>query len=479
MTRRKRIQAKFMILLLLCATTFASLAQFNSFPESYRINKKDIERAREVISTPIQGVLTFPNPHEDAQWYPDASLGLFMHWGIHSVVGAQPSWDMIANYRYGGRVSPPEKYYALANEFNPLNYNPDKWLSAAKQAGFTYAVLTTKHHDGYALWPSKYGIGTKQYMDGRDLLQDYVDACRRNQMKVGFYFSPRDWHFPGFMHPNEFDANTLKEVPAIIDSLDNYRSYERFMGFALKQMEEILTRYGKIDVLWLDGMSYKGVDDMHTEKIYAWIRSLQPGIVINDRWSNIVNPDDPEGTGLRIGDFTTPFECILPTYVPSKWWEHCDIWTSGGGGWGYDKTGTFRPYTWFFEHLVASRSLGGNFLLNVGPNGNGEMHPNYYKNIEEIAAWMAHSRESVIGAGPSPGVERSNVMITTRGNTWYLHLLPNFQGQVSLKTDKVPKSITLLRTGETIPILYFNGFVNFRVSPEQRTDMDDVVKVEL
>ncbi|NCB07667.1 MAG: hypothetical protein EOM73_05855 [Bacteroidia bacterium] len=457
----------------------SAVAQLDAYPESYRIDQEDIERARQVISTPVNGKLVMPNPDKAAQWFPEASLGLFMHWGIHSVAGAQPSWDMIAHYRYGGKVSPPDKYYALAEQFNPQNYDPDKWLKAAKEAGFTYAVLTSKHHDGYALWPSKYGIGTRQYMDGRDLLQPYVDACRKNGLKVGFYFSPRDWHYPGLMHPNEYDSEKWHDVPPITDSLANYRNFEKFLAFVLKQLEEILTRYGKIDMLWLDGMYFRGVADMHTEQVYAWIRSLQPGIVINDRWSNIVNPDDPAGSGMRIGDFTTPFECTKPSYVPSKWWEHCDIWTSGGGGWGYDKTGTFRPYSWFFDHLVASRSLGGNFLPNVGPDGNGEMHPNYYKNMAEIARWMQHSRESVIGAGPSPGVERSNVMITTRENTWYLHLLPEMKGQVSLKTDKLPKSVTLLRTGDPVSFIFRDGFVKFSLLPEWRTEMDDVVKVQL
>jgi hypothetical protein len=107
------------------------------------------------------------------------------------------------------------------------------------------------------------------------------------------------------------------------------------------------------------------------------------------------------------------------------------------------------------------------------------MHPNYYKNMAAIARWMEHSRESVIGAGPSPGVERSNVMITTRRNTWYLHLLPEMKGQVSLKTGKLPKSVILLRTGEPVPFIFRDGFVKFNLLPGQRTEMDDVVKVQL
>jgi len=466
--------------LLLSVLIFPSaMAQLNSYPESYKIEKKDIERAHRVLTQPALDDFVVPTQNPDAQWYPDASLGLFMHWGIHSVVGAQPSWDMIAHYKYGGKVSPPDKYYALANRFNPQNYDPDKWLKAAKEAGFKYAVLTTKHHDGYALWPSKYGIGTKQYLNGRDLLKTYVDACHKNGLKVGFYFSPRDWHYPGLMDPCEYDANTRDNVPPITDSITNQQNFERFVAFVLQQIDELLTRYGKIDILWLDGMNFRGIDDMHTKQVYAWIRSIQPGILINDRWSEVVNPDDPGKDGIRYGDFTTPFECRLPAYVPSRWWEHCDIWTSGGGGWGYDKTGTFRPYEWFFKHLVTCRSMGGNFLPNVGPSGDGEMHPNYYKNMEAIAEWMKHSKESVIGCGPTPGAKRSNVLITTRGNNWYLHVLPETKGQVSVWTDKKPKKLELLRTGQLLTYNYMDGFVKFTIPQSLRTDMDDVVKVEL
>ncbi len=455
------------------------LAQFGAFAESYKIAPDDVEKYQKLILTFTNKKVKTPNNHPNAQWFPNASLGLFMHWGIHSVAGAQPSWDMIAHYIYGGKFSPPDKYYALAPKFNPQKYDPDKWLKAAKEAGFNYAVLTTKHHDGYALWPSKYGIGTKQFMEGRDLLKPYVDACRKNGLKVGFYFSPRDWHYPGYLHPNEFDANTIRNVPPVTDSVANRHSFEEFFAFTLRQIEELLTRYGKIDILWFDGMGFRGIPNMYTKEGYAWIRSLQPGIVINDRWAGVVNPDTEEGNGFYFGDFATMFEGDIPTYVPDYWWEHCGIWTKGDGGWGYEKDGTFLPYSWFFEHLVASRSMGGNFLPNVGPSGDGEMHPNYYKNIAAVARWMEHSKESVIDNGPTPGAERSNVMITTRGKIWYLHLLPDFKRQVSVKTDKKPKSIVLLRNGNPLQYSFRNGFVRISVPAEFRTEMDDVVKVEL
>lgn len=468
---------KKIILLLSLVSIVASfaVAQLNAFPESYIIEPVDIEWAKQIVAAPPREKVVMPNPHPDAQWFPSASLGLFMHWGIHSVVGAQPSWDMISNYRWGGKYSPPDKYYKLAKRFDPQYYEPDKWLKAAKDAGFNYAVLTTKHHDGYALWPSKYGISTKQYLGGRDLLKPYVEACRANGLKVGFYFSPQDWHYPGFMHPKEFNVKTRDKVPPIVDQLANQQDFECFFAFVMKQLEEILTRYGKIDVLWFDGMYFHGISNMHTEKVYAWIRSLQPGIVINDRWAGVVNPDDPDGNGARIGDFATRFECVKPTYVPAAWWDHCDIWTESS--WGYAKNGKFKSPSWFLEHLVTSRSLGGNFLANASPGPDGDMHPNYYKNMAILAEWMKHSGKSVIGAGPSPGMERSNVMITTHGNIWYLHLLPEFNKEVSLKTDQRPQSVSYLRTGEPVTFKFWNGFIKFKVPSEARTDLDDVITV--
>ena len=459
------------------AQTGSDPAEIN--PADYDISNEDIAKAEALLASNPKD-LKFPNPRKGARWYPEASLGLFMHWGIHSMLGAQPSWTMIQNYIWNGGYHSREEYYGQAKKFNPEGYNPDRYLEAVKEAGFGYAVLTTRHHDGYALWPSKYGIGTKQYMGGRDLVGEYVSACRRCGLKVGLYYSPRDWHYPGAFGPEWFDEATRNTSGQSVDPQENHRNYVKFLAYVMTQLEELLTRYGRIDVLWLDGMGWDGIKDLSNKQIYSWIRSLQPDIVINDRWSNIVDPDNPDGTSIRYGDFTTPFECLRPTYTPSEWWEHCDIWTSGGGGWGYDRRGKFRPLSWFFGELAASRSLGGNFLPNVGPDPDGNMHPNFYKEIDSVKEWMSYGKESLIGAGPTPGVRFSNVPLTTRGKKiWYAHILKDSKGEVSVKTEKAPKSLTLMRTGEAIPYLFRNGFISFKLNSSQRTYADDVVKIEL
>ncbi len=400
--------------------------------------------------------------HPDARWFPKAGLGLFMHWGIHSVKGVQPSWAMIKDYPAGGvaEMHPPERYYALAPQFNPQRYDPDAWMTAAKAAGFTYAVLTAKHHDGYALWPTAYGdMSARQYLGGRDLLRPYVDACRKHGLKVGFYFSPGDWHYPGYpIGDVGFDYNRRGKYPPIKDPAQNRRAFEAFYAYTIGQLHELLTRYGKLDVLWFDGMGWHGVSDLHTAQTLAWVRSVQPGIVVNDRWAGV-------------GDFTTP-EWNLPKGPPLGWWENCIAWN---GHWGYNPRGHFRTTWWVLERLVRVRSWGGNFLLNVGPAPDGTMPQGFYERCRESAAWMTHSRESLIGAGPSPGDDRANVTITTRGLTWYLHVPPNHTGPVELRYVDPPASTVLLRTGETLPCKHDHGTLTIEVPTSLRTKLDDVI----
>ena len=400
--------------------------------------------------------------HANAQWYPQAGFGLFMHWGIHSAAGVQPSWAMIKDYPAGGvpEMHPPERYYALAPQFNPDAYDPGLWMATAKDAGFTYAVLTAKHHDGYALWPTAYGdLSTRQFMNSRDLLQPYVDACRKHGLKVGFYFSPRDWHYPEFpVGFDDFDYNKRGQRPPIDNPKENQRQFDAFYAYTIGQLEELLTRYGPIDLLWFDGMGWDGIDNIHTDPTLAWIRSLQPGIVMNNRWGGA-------------GDYSTP-EWDFPAGPPPGWWENCIAWN---GHWGYNPHGIFRTNGWVLDRLARARAWGGNFLLNVGPAPDGSMPEGFYRHCQELAAWMKHSRDSAIGAGPSPGDDRANVPITTGPGVWYLHVLPKHKGPVQARPGQEPTSVRLLRTGRPLPYAYYSGTLELELPAPLRTRLDDVI----
>ncbi len=420
----------------------------------YQVKDANILRIAKEIQEKDDSVIemTMPNPNKDAQWFPKAAFGLFMHWGIHSVAGAQPSWSMIKDYPHRGSVNlyPPEKYFALAEKFDPKRWNPDKWLGVAKDAGFTYAVLTTKHHDGYALWPSKYGdFSTRQYLNGRDLLKPYVAACRKHGLKVGFYFSPRDWRYPNYpLADVDFDFNKRGKYHPV-DPETNQQRFDMFFAYTIGQLHELLTQYGKIDVLWFDGMDWNGIDDMHTRAVYAWIRSLQPGIVINERWSKVRNPDAVnESHGF--GDFVT-VECRHAEERPESWWETCNLWDVGGG-WGYDKGERIKSLEWTMDNLIRCRRWGGNYLPNVGVRPDGEMTKGYYERCEELKKWMSKHRQSVIGTSALDDDSVVNAPVTCRPGIWYVHISPKWdhKTKIMVKTDKEIAKVSVMRSGKPV-----------------------------
>ena len=382
-----------------------------------------------------------PNPHPDAQWFPRAGLGLFMHWGIHSVAGVQPSWVMMDRCPSSGKRMLPDDYYQLAGQFDPQNYDPDRWIAAAAKAGFTYAVLTTKHHDGYTLWPSAVTrYGTHSHMNSRDLLEPYVDACRRHGLKVGFYFSQRDWSHPLFpMATPAFDYPAYKKRADVqqrqtVGYEPDQAVFDEFFEYTMAQIRELLTRYGKIDVLWFDSCDWPGVDDRHLEA-RKQIRVMMPGIAMNERW----------GQG-HTGDFST-WECRLPEARPAGWWEACAIWD---GHWGYNPRSPLRTNAWLLDRLTGLRGWGGNLLVNVGPAPDGTMKPAFYRRCEELAEWMQIHGEAVRQVNGLPEHCQASHAVTVGNDAWYIHIpseeWPLRQIAISPLQRKPARAI-MMRTG--------------------------------
>lgn len=448
--------------------------------------------------------------HPDAQWYPDAGLGLFIHWGLSSVKDLDASWPMIPgrplatkqlnsaelarvvrekDYNLNGKppAITPNEYWAMAREFNPQHYDPDKWIKAAKEAGFTYAVLTTKHHEGFALWPSNYGdFSTKNYMGGKDLIKPFIDACRKYGLKVGLYYSPPDWYFdkefmsflyykgpqknPGLPAVDaDLNPRTTKKTPEEIK-----QHQAAFGAFVRGQVEEILTRWGKIDLLWFDGRPpVPNGDKVITAEE---IRKLQPGILINPRMHGK-------------GDFIT-FERTPPANDPGDVWaEFCNPWTTS---WANSNTRPFRSNGFILGQLVAARAWGVNYLLGVGPTADGALPDAVYKNMKVVAEWMKVNKQALKGKQLPPH-EIASVPATAEGSFRYLFALPAFKEKgsydedmlpaeyvlLTLKTASRPKAVKLLGSGNTLEFTYTNNEVSISLPVSLRTRLVDVVQVKL
>jgi len=417
--------------------------------------------------------LAAPSQQERQQWFEDAGLGLFFHWGIHSVIGGQPSWDMVKDYPHARSkvVNDPESYYALEKDFQPNNYDPDKWFSAAKKAGFGYVLFTTKHHDGYCLWPSKYGTrGTAHSMNGRDLIKKYVDACRNNNMKVGFYFSFADWSHPNSLptyldfdynkgYTNKFyRKNPFDPIKGPRRWSENRVRFEEFCAFTMGQIGELLSWYGTIDYWMWDLFDWpqRGVDCRAKRKTFRqYMTAMQPSML------------------------TTKFyEAHMPKSRPKEIWHAGLLWK---GHWGWDITSANKqkPTSWVLENLAQCRAWGGNMLVCTGPKPDGTMEPAFYKLCDELAEWMEHSRESVIGTRPLPfGKEKCcDVPITRKNNNWYLHLSAKHDGKVSVTLEQNPVRASLLRTGDKLKWTRDGNKLIITVPQKLRTKLDDVVQL--
>lgn len=360
------------------------------------------------------------------RWFTEARFGMFIHWGIYAVPG-RGEWVK------SQEKIPDEVYDRYFEEFDPDMYDPKKWAKLAKKAGMKYAVLTTKHHDGFCLFDSAFtdykATNTKA---GRDLVREYVDAFRAEGLKIGFYYSLLDWHHPDYPHMTD-RHHPMRGNP---DNPDEGRNFDRYLDYLHNQVRELCTNYGKIDIIWFD-FSYA---DMRGEKWRAtelvnMVRELQPGILIDNRLEGSGSEQGSLMTGDPLpyhGDFACPEQIIPPRgLVDAKGkdvvWEAC---VTMNNHWGYCRTdGYFKPASMVIKKLVECVSKGGNLLLNVGPDARGRIPDESVKILKEVGRWMERNSESVYGCGKSTLPKPDYGRLTQRdGNTLYIHVFDNTVG---------------------------------------------------
>jgi alpha-L-fucosidase len=324
---------------------------------------------------------------KEKEWFDNARFGLFIHWGAYSVAG-RGEWAM------NRECIPLEEYRKnYASRFKAENYDPDAWAKLALDAGMKYVVLTTKHHDGFCLWDTNTtDYNTAKIGPERDLLVPYVEAMRRHGLKVGFYYSVADWANPDYPGAYERDWPTeWHDVPA----------RERFIAFYQAQLEELMTRYGKIDILWYDGCYPKPLDgNIINEKI----KKLQPGIMINER--------NGEPSDFKVSEKSLKEK-------PGRWESCFNVNNSWGWRNGADE---WKTPMHIVRMLLEVSSQGGNFLLNLGPKPSGEMPDEGCKILRTVGKWLRRNGEFLTASARSPFTWNSCSIVTVKDNYIYLHL---------------------------------------------------------
>ena len=345
-------------------------------------------------------------------WWREGKFGMFIHWGVYAVpagvykgkkIGGIGEWIM-----HKAKIPIPE-YEKFTRQFNPTKFDADEWVRLAKQAGMTYVVITSKHHDGFCMFDSEvseYDIIDATPFD-RDPMKELAQACRKHGLKFCFYHSIMDWHHP----------------KAKGGAFDEYHK-----NYLKPQVKELITRYGPLGIMWFDGEWIGQWNQQKGRDLYNFCRQLQPSLIVNNRVGKRKRTD---------GDYETPEQNIPAGAIRGRLWETC---MTMNNTWGYKKHDrNWKSHKDLLRKLIDIASKGGNFLLNVGPKADGTIPEPSVTRLKKVGRWLARNGEAVYGATQSPWKRHPfNGRCTVKGNTLYVHVfewdgpvrLPGLKGDV-------------------------------------------------
>lgn len=399
---------------------------------------------------------TTPRPYpERIQWWADARFGMFIHWGPVSLTGQEISWSrQNTNPKVrGAGPTPAEVYDNLYKKFNPTQFDANEWMSVAKTAGMEYFVFTAKHCDGFLFWPSKtsdYNIAHTPFK--RDVLAELSTAARKQDMRIGWYFSPPDWKDPDFRTER------------------NDAFVKRMQG----QLREIMTNYGKIDLVWFD---YDGGEPLYdAENTYKMVKSLQPHIVMDNRLD--LGMASNHTMQSPYADYYTPEQQVGP-YDDQVPWEAC-MTLSSTNAWAYGgPTDGVKPLDECIEMLVSCAGGDGNLLLNVGPTPTGEIPPEQVQRLTEMGEWMDKNGESIRGTRGGPFKPGDYGVSTRKGKTIYLHIRDWDSETVKLPPISAKVTSSRILSGGTAQVQQTSSGIEVAVAKNLRQSLYTTVALEL
>ncbi len=379
---------------------------------------------------------------ERLQWFRNAKFGLFIHWGPAAISGEEISWSMMDRIEGGDKhkVVPRETYMNLYKTFNPTNFNADELMGLAKNAGMKYFVFVTKHHDGFSMWPTK----EKRFAEGADYPEHFSiadtpyqgdpvrmmqEAGKKHDLKIGWYYSTRDWTHPDYLQGDNKVYNDYYE----------------------NQVEELLNEYGPVDMVWFDHC-FGNWDQYTIPRLYQKMYANNPQLLVNNRAAKGIKDIPEEYKALRLGDYDTP-ENRMGAFQHGRAWESCMILSphTDHGGWSYRTGAETRSLTETLQLLSSCVTGDGNMLLNLAPLPDGSLKPEEKAILEGLAPWMATYNEAIYDTRGGPWINGSWGGSSYRGNTVYLHLFNPTDEPIVL--NALPQQITAATTidGKAIP----------------------------
>ena len=401
---------------------------------------------------------------EARRWFQDAKFGLFIHWGIYSVL-ADGEWVM------NNRKIPIVEYEPVASRFNPTEYSPAEWVALARSAGMKYITITSKHHDGFAMFDSKVSSWdiVERTPYHKDVLKMLADECHKQGIKLFFYYSQLDWH-----NPDYFPRGRTGQTAGRPERGDWYRYIDYMNG----QLKELLTNYGEVGGIWFDGWWDRPDADWRLDGTYKLIHDLQPQALVGANHHRRPFPGE---------DFQM-FEKDLPgkntagfneqSVIGDLPLETCE---TINGAWGYNASDKrFKSTRDLIHYLVRAAGYNANFLLNIGPMPTGKIQPEFVSRLQEMGGWLKQYGDSVYGTRGGPITPRPWGVTTRRGNRIYLHVLdwpdpvlvmPSLGGRV--------KSATAMKNGARVEVVENEYGVLVRIPKDAVDQYDTVIAVEI